>query len=223
MNDPYVYENGTLINRLNIKDYEKLKQAEADIGFLKLINIDSIKVENFDINLLKKIHHHIFENIYDWAGEFRTVPIVKEEVVLPGLSLEYADVKHVNFLLKTGMEELNNTLWNYDEIDELTYVFARKIALLWKIHPFRDGNTRTFLSFAYLFAKSNGFGFDISTFANELNRIKDNDGKVIKYNVRDKFVLASLDDKDYPEVEHLALLFKNAIKKYDNESIHSIK
>lgn len=28
MDDPYVYENGTLINKLNITDYEKLRQVE---------------------------------------------------------------------------------------------------------------------------------------------------------------------------------------------------
>ncbi len=28
--DPYVYRNGTLINKLGITDYKELRQAEAD-------------------------------------------------------------------------------------------------------------------------------------------------------------------------------------------------
>lgn len=86
MDDPYVYDNGTLINKLGIKDYEELRQAEADIGLLKLIDIDLIEHNNFDVSLIKNIHKHIFEDIYDWAGEFRMVPIVKEELLLPGYS-----------------------------------------------------------------------------------------------------------------------------------------
>ena len=33
--------------------------------------------------------------------------------------------------------------------------------------------------------------------------------------IRDKFALACLDEKDYPEVEHLARVFENAIKKQE--------
>ena len=43
INDPYTYEDGTLKNKLNIRDHQELRKAEADIGFLKLINVDSVK------------------------------------------------------------------------------------------------------------------------------------------------------------------------------------
>ena len=116
------------------------------------------------------------------------------------------------------MIELNMTEWDLDNIDKLAYTFARKIAVMWKIHPFRDGNTRTFLSFAYIFAKENGFPFDMELFTKELNRKHDEDGKVINYSVRDRFVLASLDDDHYPEVGPLASLFKAAINTYNNNN-----
>ena len=60
MNDPYVYENGVLKNKLNIQDYDQLNKAEADIGFIKLINIDSIRIDYFDEETLKRLHRHIF-------------------------------------------------------------------------------------------------------------------------------------------------------------------
>ena len=81
MKDPYTYDNGVLKNKLGITSYEKLNQAEADIGFAKLINVDSVNVEYFDESLIKYIHKHIFEDIFDWAGEYRTVPLIKEELV----------------------------------------------------------------------------------------------------------------------------------------------
>lgn len=219
MTDPYTYPDGTLKNKLNIRDYNELKQAEADIGFLKLINVDSVKTKGLDEELLKKIHQHIFENIFDWAGEYRTVPVYKTELVIPGISLRYADVGSIGKELKKQMIELNMISWDLEDMNQLAYTFARKIAVMWKIHPFRDGNTRTFLSFAYIFAKANGFPFDMELFTKELNRKHDENGKVINYSVRDRFVLASLDDDHYPEVGPLASLFKAAMISY-NENIN---
>lgn len=215
MDDPYVYENGTLINKLNITDYEKLRQAEADIGFLKLIDIDSVENKKFDINLIKALHTHIFEDIYSWAGEFRTVPIIKEELVLPGCSIDYSSVSMIEKDLNGLLDDLNNTKWNYEDRKEIAYTFARKMALIWRVHPFRDGNTRTILSFSYMFAKEHNFPFDIEIFAKKLNRSYDN-GKLNDTSIRDRFVLACLDDKDYPEVKYLASTFYTAMGQYNS-------
>ena len=39
MKDPYIQANGTLKNKLGIKEYEELNSAEKDIGFVKLLDI----------------------------------------------------------------------------------------------------------------------------------------------------------------------------------------
>lgn len=214
MNDPYVDSNGVLKNKLGIKDSKELCKAEADIGFLKLIDIDSVHIDYFDSELLKRIHKHIFEDIFEWAGEFRTVPLVKEEVVLPGYSIPYTSPREVPKELREKIHELNSIPWYKMTHEEISSIFARKIALLWKVHPFRDGNTRTILSFSYLYAKEHGFPLDMQTFTENLSRKYNDNGTISRYSVRDKFVLASLDDKDYPEVQHLALIFEEAMKNY---------
>lgn len=222
MKDPYTYENGVLKNKLNIRSYEELNQAEADIGFAKLINVDAVNVEYFDENLIKEIHKHIFSDIFDWAGEYRTVPLIKEELVLPRYSISYSEPNKIAKDLKDKIRHLNSYAWQNMPIERLSIIFARELALLWRVHPFRDGNTRTFLSFAYLYAKEHGFPFDIETFTRELNR-KYSDGRVSKYSVRDKFVLACLDEDDYPEVEHLAKVFENAINNYKEPTKRATK
>ena len=219
MNDPYIDENDVLINKLNVTDYDELNQAEADIGFIKLINIDSVDIKAFDEELIKKIHHHIFCDIFEWAGEYRTVPLVKGEVVLPGLSLDYTGPQEIAKELKQKVSELNSIAWQNLDIDDIAYLFARELALIWRVHPFRDGNTRTIISFAYLYAKEHGFPFDMETFTDSLNRKYDEDGRIEMYSVRDKFVLASLDEKDIPEVDHLAKVFHRAITKKQEENI----
>ena len=214
MNDPYVYANGVLKNKLGIRDYDELNRAEANIGFLKLIDIDSVEPEPQDANLLCAIHRHIFEDIFVWAGKYRSIPIFKEELVLPRYSIPYSEPRNIKRDLETCISRIKSIDWNSMDIDELSMRFAREMALLWKVHPFRDGNTRTVLSYSYIVAKKLGFPFDMESFTTELNRVRGANDRVVKYSARDKFVLACLDDKDYPEVEHLAQLFKNAILAY---------
>ena len=93
MKDPYIQSNGTLKNKLGIKKYDDLNKAERDIGFVKLIDVGKALKKRYDAEFFKSIHKHIFEDIFDWAGEFRTVPIEKIEVVIPGLSLQYSEPK----------------------------------------------------------------------------------------------------------------------------------
>lgn len=95
MKDPYIQENGTLKNKLGITEYKELNDAEKDIGFVKLIDIDTAFKKRFTADDLKAAHKHIFEDIFEWAGEFRTVPVYKTEVVIPGLSLQYSEAKNI--------------------------------------------------------------------------------------------------------------------------------
>ena len=222
LTDPYVLENGCLKNKLNITSSDKLRQAEADIGFLKIINVDSVDGDYPDEVLIQNIHKHIFEDIFDWAGEYRKVPLVKEELVLPGYSIPYSDYQNIQSDLRKRILDLNSCTWSNMSAQEISMTFARKIALLWKVHPFRDGNTRTVLSFAFLYAKRHGFPFDIEIFTNELNREYHENGRVSKYSIRDKFVLACLDDKDYPEVEFLASTFQKAMNCQEQEKNKSM-
>ena len=223
MEDPYVLKNGTLKNLLGITDYEELKQAEKDIAYVKLINAEEEIKRPCDIRLLKRIHKHIFEDIFEWAGEFRTIPLYKEERVIPGVSLEYAEPQNIEKELTKRLEEMNSINWKGKGIDEITKQFTKELAKLWRIHPFRDGNTRTTLTFAHIFAKQKGFEMDLGTMLDELGRIEDPEtGKVKRWSVRDKFVLAALDEKDYPEPEGLENIIKKSIEKGVKEKIESL-
>ena len=212
MNDPYTLSDGTLKNLLGITDYKELKRAEADIGFLKLIDIESIYNEdNFDTDLFMRIHRHIFSEIFDWAGKYRTVPLYKEERVIPGLSLDYAEPKKIDKLLKDKIKQLDSIHWERKSIQDFSLEFAKRIAAIWRVHPFRDGNTRTTLAFACLYAKEHGFPLNIEFLLKNLQRVEDENGRIIKYSIRDKFVLAALDEDCAPEPIHLAKLIEKAI------------
>ena len=210
-------ENGILKNKLNITNEVELGEAEANLGFLKLINVDSIDAKEFNEETFKRIHKHIFEDIYSWAGEYRTVPIVKEELVLPGYTIPYSNHLDISKDLHNRMIEINNINWECMELKEIAIKFSRSLALIWKVHPFREGNTSTTLAFAYLFAKEHGFPLDITTLLNNIPRQYNESKRLIKYGIRDTFALACLDEKDYPEVEHLARIIYKAIKDYSEK------
>lgn len=212
MKDPYIQENGTLKNKLGIKEYNALNDAEKDIGFVKLIDINSAFKRKFNIEDLKAAHKHIFEDIFEWAGEFRTVPIYKTEIVIPGLSLQYSEPENIEHDLGLALENLNNVNWSGKNLDQIAKEFTTRIAKIWRVHPFRDGNTRTTLAFAENYAREHGFPMDISILLDNLSRTTEEKGKIIKYSIRDKFVLAALDEKDYPEPEHLEALIKTSIQ-----------
>lgn len=212
MKDPYIQENGTLENKLGIQDYDELNEAEKDIGYVKLLNVEEATSIKCDVSLIKAIHKHIFEDIFEWAGKLRTVPIYKQEVVIPGISLEYSNPKNIEEELKTSLEKLNSYKWKNKTIDEIAKQLTEGLAKIWRVHPFRDGNTRTTLAFATIFAKQHGFEIDMSSMLSDLNRKTDEKtGRIIRPSIRDMFVLAALDEKDYPEPEHLQKVLAVAI------------
>ena len=79
------------------------------------------------------------------------------------------------------------------------------------MHPFRDGNTRTTLAFAENYAREHGFPLGIEILLDNLSRTVDSQGIIRRFSIRDKFVLAVLDEKDKPEPEHLQKLIKDSI------------
>lgn len=159
--DPYVYKNGTLKNKLGITDYEKLRQAEADISFVKLFTVDrDIDQGDFGLEYIQRLHKYILGDIFDWAGNFRTVPMQKEEKILGGDSVRYSHPNNIDSDLSKIIVRLQKEHWSNKSIDEKVSVFNKLIAGLWQIHPFRDGNTRTIVAYAMRYAKEKGFEFN---------------------------------------------------------------
>lgn len=221
--DPYVQENGTLKNKLGISDYDKLNLAEKDITFSKFLDVKRTFRTKFDISYIKSIHKHIFEDIFDWAGEFRKVPVYKEEVVIPGLSLNYTEPKNIEKELTSCLEKINNTDWESLSLEQKSHTFTNYLTEFWIIHPFRDGNTRTTLTFATQFSKEHNFPLDLSFLLDNLTRKIDTNGKITQFSIRDKFVLAAIPKEYSPEPEHLNYLIYQAMASGISKNIEDLQ
>ena len=182
----------------------KLVKAESDLSFVKLLTVDrDVDCHEFGIDYLKDIHKYILNDIYDWAGEFRTVPMEKPERVLDGQSVEYAYPTEILEKTKHALHKLNAINWNAQKLDDKAMNFSKLIAELWQVHPFRDGNTRTITTFAFRFADERGFGMQRSM---QRSLLLDH----FTY-VRDSLVMASLGE--YSEYNYLYRIVKDGIQR----------
>ncbi|CAN5216090.1 hypothetical protein BH10PSE6_BH10PSE6_13880 [soil metagenome] len=75
--DPYLYpETNVLRNKLEIRDLTALDRAERRLVAQRIR--DGTPRGNFDLDHLKAIHRHLFQDIYDWAGKLRNVEISRD-------------------------------------------------------------------------------------------------------------------------------------------------
>lgn len=201
MKDYYLYDDVPVLrNLLGIKNEKLLEEAESGITCMKLLDIDDkICTDVFDYQRIKDIHRYIFEDLYEWAGKERGINIVKGERVLGGDTVRYADTNSIETEMEAALKELNQVNWEVLDISETAELFSKLIAKIWQIHPFREGNTRTIITFATQFAEKHGFRMNKAL-------LKDNS----EY-VRDALVKAS--DGMYSEYEYLIRIIQDAILK----------
>lgn len=166
MIDPYVYPNTDILkNKANIQDEDMLSNMEAEYTSLRLAElVVSESASCFSFEQLCKMHKYIFQDIYDWAGELRKINIEKAEDVLGGLSLDYSDYREIAKEANSVIDDMNSFPWGEVEFDEIVQHFSESMTRLWKVHPYREGNTRIIITFCCQFIESKGVYIDSELF-----------------------------------------------------------
>ncbi|CDD15820.1 uncharacterized protein BN787_00390 [Clostridium sp. CAG:798] len=156
-NSKYCYPGTTVLkNKLNIMNIEKLQTYEAKITAAKSLGLRKKGITgDFDVKHIKQIHKYLFEDIYPFAGEFRTENIAKGEFRFA--QSEYIEPELENLLNKLKKE---NYLEGLDK-KELAIKLAYYLAELNVLHPFREGNGRTNREFIRQLALKNGYQLDL--------------------------------------------------------------
>ena len=143
-----------LINKLGIRDEVKLSDIEAQITFAKAAMLEEKPIDgNFDFEHFKKIHEFLLCDLYEWAGQVRTVDISKKRTkFLDVASIERVATKCFAKIASGYLEDLS-----FNE-------FAKRIAEFYNdvnyIHPFREGNGRT--QRIYFTQLIRHYGYDIN-------------------------------------------------------------
>jgi cell filamentation protein len=120
----------TIQNKLGISDSFKLAQAEERISKQKAMELfESGRLDKLDAGTfesLSEIHKFLFEDIYDFAGEIRTVNIAKGNFRFAPVMYLAEALKNIDKMPQSGFEQI---IEKYVEMN---------IA-----HPFREGNGRS--------------------------------------------------------------------------------
>ena len=186
-NGKYCYpDSDVLINKYHIHDRQLLEKLEIQKVAVKLLGLDvhpqRIKA-TLDIAHLTSVHKYLFGDLYDWAGTFRDENLYKSERVLSGGSTEYADYHDIEHKLNTLFHKFKT--FNWREAGSLEIVVSDFLLELWSIHPFREGNTRTCITFLWHYLRSQKIDFRVELLRNN------------PMYVRDSLVMANYDQKSY--------------------------
>jgi cell filamentation protein len=152
--DPYLIPGTSILqNKLGLKNRELLDNAER--AFTTQRASEGAPTDNFDIAHLKAIHKHLFQDIYSWAGELRSVEISKE-----GNRFQFRKY------IEAGMSDIHKRIiaakyFRRSTIHEFAEAVGPIIGDLNYCHPFREGNGRTQLIYLQQLAKRAGHSLDI--------------------------------------------------------------
>lgn len=153
--DSYCYPNtDILINIPDIRNKKTLEEFEAAITTQRAE--EGFPDGVFDVTHYKSIHHHLFQDIYSWAGEYRTVRISKN-------TSSFCYPENINDQMKQLFLqlELDNKLQNLDS-ETFSNKLADFLSNLNAIHPFREGNGRIQNIFITLLSEQAGHPLDFN-------------------------------------------------------------
>ena len=151
----YCYPNSNVLrNRLNIHDQETLNSAEVEFSQFRLKEFNYANLSEFSLQTWRNIHFYLFQDIYEWAGEVRSVKISKGDTLfaMPGLIESYApsifaELEKEKFLCKLDRSKF---------IERIAFHFGE----LNLLHPFREGNGRSQRLLFELIALNAGYALD---------------------------------------------------------------
>ena len=173
--DRCVYRNTHVLkNKFKVRDKVLLQEIEANYTMLRLrqLAIDSPE-GGFDYTHFTAIHKHIFQDLYEWAGKPRKIDVCKYEDVLGGRSIEYAPCRQAAAMTAKALLDMTSVDWHALSHEEQATQMAYHMAVIWKIHLFRDGNTRTLSHFTLQYANHIGLHMDYLVLAKRRKEYRD--------------------------------------------------
>lgn len=198
--------NNTLKNKFGITDIHELNEIEANYTALRLRELAMVPLPgDYDFTHLRNMHKYIFQDVYSWAGKKRNVEIVKGERLLDGESVDYTGYRSIRLHASKVLSRMNRINWSKMSREAQVREFSKCFADLWRVHAFRDGNTRTVVTFCLQFAEQHGMKMDREMF------------KIHSKQVHDHLVLAN--HPKQPDRTNLMSFMHAAMQKADQSDM----
>ena len=147
--DPYCYPNSDVLeNKAGLTTVEALALFETAMTFAR--SEEPLPAGRCSVRHYRSIHKHLFQDVYEWAGRFRSVRLTKgsstfcyPENIAAEMSRIFAWLRHERHLRDRSVRGFCEGA-------------AHLLAEINAIHPFREGNGRTQLTFLVVLADQAG-------------------------------------------------------------------
>ena len=157
----------------SLREYYTTKEKQKDINhnelecdFVSMRIVELLDQDNFELSVdyLKYIHKYLFQDVYEFAGEFRKIDFSKHEKILNNDSVAYGNFKTLNESLEYDISLEKEKNYKDMSIVEVIKNITDFTSNIWQVHPFREGNTRTTAAFIEKYLISLGYNVDNSLF-----------------------------------------------------------
>lgn len=148
--DYYCYPGSVVLkNRLNLLDEKELSVAEREItGLRSLEFLSNPYSDKLDFNYIKKLHRHLFSDIYEWAG------FCQHELIEINAEALFNQLEYEKYLAELNEKMIIERLATY-------------LGDLNTIHPFREGNGRVQRLFIRELARRSGYLINFDSISNQ--------------------------------------------------------
>jgi len=149
--------SSVLKNKAGITDQDLLDEYEGDFTAIRILELSQAPIDGaFDLTHLCAIHRYLFQDVYDWAGEVRTVDIIRGDS-------RFCNVRQIHSYSTTVFKTLQSESYLVDlATQEFSGRLAHYLAEINAIHPFREGNGRVQRIFISQLAAHAGYALDYS-------------------------------------------------------------
>jgi cell filamentation protein len=154
--DPYVYPGTDVLkNKAGLRNEAAWRKFEHEQSASRAIELKTNPIPGkFDLDHLKAVHKHLFQDVYEWAGEIRTVSINKDAIPFapPAFIESHTKTLAADLAKENHLEGLHKPRF----VERLAHHFTEFNA----VHPFREGNGRALREFVGLLARNAGYELD---------------------------------------------------------------
>ena len=166
--DPYLDPHtGILTNLIGARTAVELAAAEADLVAVRTLQLwRHPPAPTRDLVELQAIHRHLFQDVYPWAGQLRTVdlrktvpgaqPFLPVSMITRSAGFVFDQLRQDRYLQHLNRDRFIERLaYHYDQVNYL--------------HPFREGNGRTQRFFFDRLAVAAGWWLDWTQITGAVN------------------------------------------------------
>ena len=181
------------------KKGDRMNYGEHECDFVSARIVEILDKKQFELtsSFLKYIHRFLFQDVYDFAGELRKIDFSKHARILNNDVIVFEGSNSLNESLEYVISKELEKKYKKMDLKEVPKSLAEFSSNLWRIHPFKEGNTRTIVIFLEKYLNSLGYKIDInlfkeksvyfrdalvrSNYSNRNLKVKENDMFLVKF------------------------------------------